>query len=141
MVPSRIGTITSLSTISWSVTALLSAFCRSLPFATSAAKVAEIKRLDATSESTGWEASRRGVVHRNGQQPDGFLSRLRGAAREVGRLHSCSFRVEASSISDRVVAGLRGRRVMVTPSGDRASATALTTAAGAPMAPPSPTPL
>ena len=40
---------------------------------------------------------------------------------------------------DRV--GLRGRRVIFTPNGARASATALTTAGGAPMAPPSPTPL
>ena len=37
--------------------------------------------------------------------------------------------------------GVSGRRVTVTPNGASASATALTTAGGAPMAPPSPTPL
>ena len=37
-------------------------------------------------------------------------------------------------------AGDSGRRVTVTPNTDRASATALTTAGGAPMAPPSPAP-
>src|SRR5205085_1487259 len=37
--------------------------------------------------------------------------------------------------------GVSGRRVTVTPNGARASATALMTAGGAPMAPPSPTPL
>ena len=37
--------------------------------------------------------------------------------------------------------GLSGSRVTVTPNGESASATALTTAGGAPIAPPSPTPL
>ena len=37
--------------------------------------------------------------------------------------------------------GPSGSRVTVTPNGASASATAFTTAGGAPMAPPSPTPL
>ena len=47
----------------------------------------------------------------------------------------------ARSIASRMRAGVSGRRVRVTPSGASASLTALTTAGGAPMAPPSPTPL
>ena len=47
----------------------------------------------------------------------------------------------AESISARTDGGVTGSRVMSTPNGDSASATALTTAGGAPIAPPSPTPL
>src|SRR5207237_8003492 len=46
-----------------------------------------------------------------------------------------------SSRRARICDGPSGRRVIVTPNGERASATAFTTAGGAPMAPPSPTPL
>ena len=45
------------------------------------------------------------------------------------------------SIASTMRAGVSGRRVRVTPSGASAPLTALTTAGGAPMAPPSPTPL
>ena len=51
---------------------------------------------------------------------------------------TCSF---AASIKARTAGGVTGSLVMSTPKGERASATALTTAGGAPMAPPSPTPL
>jgi hypothetical protein len=43
--------------------------------------------------------------------------------------------------SSRIWDGPSGGPVIVTPKGEMASATALTTAGGAPMAPPSPTPL
>ena len=47
----------------------------------------------------------------------------------------------ASSRSATMADGVSGRRVTVTPNGESASATALTTHGGAPIAPPSPTPL
>ena len=47
----------------------------------------------------------------------------------------------AFAICSRIDDGVSGNRVMVTPMGARASLTAFTTAGGAPMAPPSPTPL
>src|SRR5689334_13171873 len=50
-------------------------------------------------------------------------------------------RDSASSNRATIDEGVTGSRVMVTPNGARASATAFTTAGGAPMAPPSPTPL
>src|SRR6478672_10502551 len=50
-------------------------------------------------------------------------------------------RDSASSNSATIDEGVTGSLVMVTPNGARASATAFTTAGGAPMAPPSPTPL
>ena len=49
--------------------------------------------------------------------------------------------VLARSRRSEILSGDRGKPVMVTPKGESASATALTTAGGAPMAPPSPTPL
>jgi anaerobic selenocysteine-containing dehydrogenase len=47
----------------------------------------------------------------------------------------------ASSIRARIDVGVTGRRVISTPNGASASATEFTTAGGAPIAPPSPTPL
>ena len=72
----------------------------------------------------------------------GVVVDVAGARRGHGRLPfmlgsaTCSF-VEERHDGRRV----SGRRVTVTPNGESASATALTTAGGAPIAPPSPTPL
>ena len=56
----------------------------------------------------------------------------------AGRRHwTVPFSARSSTIRD----GVSGKRVIVTPNGASASATALTTAGGAPIAPPSPTPL
>ena len=83
-----------------------------------------------------------------GEQVDGLLGAVRRVVLERGRLHwlppvsgsrPCSIRL--ASIKPTMAAGVSGSRVIVTPNGASASATALTTAGGAPIAPPSPTPL
>src|SRR3546814_740272 len=45
------------------------------------------------------------------------------------------------SMAERIRSGVRGSSVTLTPNGESASLTAFTTAGGAPIAPPSPTPL
>ena len=68
----------------------------------------------------------------------------RGRRRQPSLRHgclTCHARPRASRSRRRILAGESGRRVRATPNGESASFTALTTAGGAPMAPPSPTPL
>lgn len=77
------------------------------------------------------------VVH-DGCTPSSTVCAERSIRRTGGRAQDVA---RACSIASTMRAGVRGRRVRATPSGASASLTALTTAGGAPMAPPSPTPL
>src|SRR5439155_19965781 len=85
-----------------------------------------------------------GIEHDDGdalrrEAPGRGAAESTGAAgddrRAPGELHQ-----RAPSINVTIVDGTSGRRVISTPNGDSASAIALTTAGGAPIAPPSPSP-
>ena len=79
------------------------------------------------------DALRREAANRRAPEPAGTAGDDR---RSPVELHQ-----RASWISATIAAGVSGRRVISTPNGASASPIAFTTAGGAPMAPPSPTPL
>src|SRR5438094_647012 len=79
---------------------------------------------------------RLGVAAELAEQADGVGGRLGGVV-----LERCRFHCDAPSMRSRMCDGVSGWTLTaVIPSGASASATALITAGGAPMAPPSPMP-